>query len=515
MSTTLENARDHARAGRLDEARKIAQDFLDAQPQSAEILQFLADIEIQHGNLQRAADLLTRAADALPGNKGILTNLSIVYAKLGQADLALSTLVRLADVAGDDADLHFKIGAGIFGRAEKQFDGRASTEAAPADLRNELLAAKARFEKSLALNAQQPSALHGVILCQLGLNDVYQACLATLQYAQIQTQDKDLPENFKDMQLRLFLEKALRPPADAIPPKFEDLPPVGPRDAWDVQAIAEIARVIPQPLAQTTAVFFHVDIGDKHPFLRGGDRDPSKRIDYLATMAMACRCARLTQPGVAIILVTDMDTKIDGFTDADYIIRLPRDPYHLMYARVRACNALVLSKRLQGPILFVDTDLCLNRDFAPLFDGSFDVALTYRSSMRFPLMPINEGLILGSPARPQAVAQFFKKYIDHYDWLAEQPNVKTRYGFDVRFWRGGQLSLGAFAGWRVPPNTAHDAEVNGLRCRFLHCESYNYSVPAAKLPPLDHIWGLHFKGMLPKALMNQHLANLEARYSKI
>ncbi len=407
-------------------------------------------------------------------------------------------------------DHHYSAGVQLYEQAERVFDGLAPISTST-DVRTDLLVAKTHFERALALQPTHAQAQRGVVLCQLGLNDVYQACLSGLAYMQMAPQDSAFAENFKDLQLRLMLEKALRPPPGFVPPKLEALPPPGPRDTWDVQAIAEISRVIPQPLREMAAVLFHVDIGDKHPFLRGGDRDPAHSVDYLGSMSMACRCARLTQPGIKVILVTDMDTKIDGFTDADHVIRLPRNPLHLMYARIRACNALVLSGRLASPVIFLDTDLCLNRDFAPLFDGSFDVALTYRSSVRFPLMPINEGLMLGSQKRPHALAHFFKTCIDRYDWIAAQANVTARYGFDVRFWRGGQLALAAFAGWRVPPNVAADAEVNSLRCRFLNCESYNYSVPAEKVPPLQHIWALHFKGLLPKALMAQHTRTLEAR----
>jgi len=371
------------------------------------------------------------------------------------------------------------------------------------------MAAKARFERAAALQPNMAQAHRGVLMCQLALNDVYQTCLTSLTYMKLQPEDTAFPESFKDLQLRLMMEKSLR--SAPVNAEGGEVPPAtGPRDAWEEKAVGEVTRLITSDILGPAIVYFHVELGDRHPFLRGGDNNPKTKVDYLAALATSCRCARMTQPGVKIILVSDETTPLDGFNDADYVVRLPREPMHLMYARVRACRAVVLSHRLRGPVLFLDTDVCLNRDFTPLFDGSFDVALSYRSSIRFPLMPINEGLMLGDTRRPGALAHFFARYIDLYDWLAEQQQVKDRYGFDVRFWRGGQLALAAFAAWRVPPSVGETVERHGLRCRFLHCISFNHSVqPEEPLGALDDKWALHFKGLLPKAKMSEYLAHVE------
>ena len=406
----------------------------------------------------------------------------------------------------DDSKASYKRALPYFQRAENAFDDLS----AETDVRADLRTAQEHAKRALAAKPDFKLAQRGILLAHLGLGEMYEACLAGLKYMGMLPNDPNFPDIFKDIQLRLGLSKILRTPSGegGLPlERPSTLPPARRRDAWEDAAVAKVTRLIPKPLAGTTAVFFHVDVGENHPFLDGRQ---GPKVDYLDTLDMACRAARATQPGIKIILLTDEATNLQGFKGADYVVSVPRDPDHLMYARLRACQALAMSGRLAGPALFLDTDVCLNRDFAPLLGGTFEIGMTYRSAVRFPLMPINEGLFMSTGVRPGALAEFLGTCLDIYDWLAQLPHVRERYGFDVRFWRGGQLSLNVFTDWKVPPLAPDNATFHGVRCRFFHCETHNYSVSAdSALEALDNYWALHFKGLLPKALMNRYFAQIE------
>jgi hypothetical protein len=178
-----------------------------------------------------------------------------------------------------------------------------------------------------------------------------------------------------------------------------------------------------------------------------------------------------------------------------HVIRLPIRAGQMMYSRMRSYRALLVSGALKGPALFLDTDVCLNRDFRPLFDGTFDVGLTYRVDPAFLHMPLNEGVIIAAETESDAAANFFGLCLDNYGRLASEAAVTARYPFDVRMWRGGQLALGAFVDWRVPPDRPISDTIAGIRCRFLPCDEFNFAVTQATTEAdLVGKWAIHFKG---------------------
>jgi hypothetical protein len=233
-------------------------------------------------------------------------------------------------------------------------------------------------------------------------------------------------------------------------------------------------------------------------------------VDYRETLSISASWFRATQPGGRAILLTDETTPADDLSGIDAVVRLPVRSDQMMYARMRAYHALVASGRVPGPVLLLDTDVCLTRDFAPLFDsgfdggfdGGFDIGLTYRTPPDFAHMPINVGVILVADGAAAVSARFFEICLSWYDWLADQPAVKARYDFDIRHWRGGQLSLAAFVDWTVPPYAPRDVVIDGIRIRFFPCDQYNYAVRKTdKFNLLDTKWALHFKSAGPKKLM--------------
>ena len=173
---------------------------------------------------------------------------------------------------------------------------------------------------------------------------------------------------------------------------------------------------------------------------------------------------------------------------------------------MRAYRAAVMSGIMSGPALFLDTDISLRKDFVPVFDGSFDVGLAYRAMLTQTHMPLNEGVILADLRRPSSVASGFGQWLALYDWMATLSCPLQRYGFDIRKWRGGQLSLAAFADWRVPPYAPDVRDINGVRCRFFPCDTFNFAVKSASaetLAAMSDKWAFHFKGAHAKETMRR------------
>ena len=509
----IQTARAHTIAGRRAEASSLIDGVLAKAPNHAEALYIKGHLLSGDGKLNEAAATLERAARVQPSSLDILSALALALRQCGRLQDSIAAFRRLCAAKPDDAQVHYETAFTLYMTVESIFDGMdiAASEADISRVAIALDEMRQLMQRALKLNPALAMAQLGIVYSYLGANRTFEALQAGLIYARLKPDDAAFIECMKDLPLRLMLEKTLRArPGYGQSPDVAP-PPVTARDDWERQATTTIRDAIPNPISGPAIVYFHVAIGDRHPFL-GVNEKGAPAVDYLTTLALSCRSARLNQPGAKIVLLTDSDTSVVGFSGADFIIRLPRERDHLMYARMRACRALVASGQLAGPVLFLDTDVCINRDFSPVFDGSFDIALSYRSNIRFPLMPVNEGVMLGDARRPGALAAFFANCLDDYEWLADQPQVRDRYGFDVRFWRGGQLALAAFVEWRTPPNTLANVRIGSIRCKFLPCDAYNFAVtPDTPFESLDRVWSLHFKGLLPKARMEQYLVHAERR----
>lgn len=166
-----------------------------------------------------------------------------------------------------------------------------------------------------------------------------------------------------------------------------------------------------------------------------------------------------------------------------------------MYSRMRGYRALAMSGKLAGPVLFLDTDVHLNRPFTPVFTGDFDVGLTYRNEIGQWHMPINEGVMLASSGAAPALRRFFDTTLGLYETLAAIEAPRARYGFDIRKWRGGQLSLAKFIDWARPPLAPELRTIAGVRIKFLPCTEYNHTVRKGADPAkFAGKWALHYKG---------------------
>ena len=194
-------------------------------------------------------------------------------------------------------------------------------------------------------------------------------------------------------------------------------------------------------------------------------------------------------------MMTDPQTLMPIADVVDAVVRLPVRRAWIMYERLRVQRALAACGRFSGPMLFIDTDIVLNRDFSALFQHDFDVAVSWRIH---PLMPINGGMIAGRPGAN--LVRFFDRNIALYEALADCGFVEERYGFDVRAFRGGQLAHGAYIGWDCPLGRPGRRSIDGVNVAFFAADDINFTyTPDTDPEVLASKLAIHFKGGPAKA----------------
>jgi hypothetical protein len=177
-----------------------------------------------------------------------------------------------------------------------------------------------------------------------------------------------------------------------------------------------------------------------------------------------------------------------------------------MYERVR--TMLYVVSWLDQPTVFLDSDAFLNADIRHIFDGDWDIGVTYRHNMQ---MALNEGVIFANNKRPDAVRSFFRAYLDTYHAALEDADLVAKYG-NLKRWRGGQLSLNRLACPQGLPSALDYREIAGARVAYFPCFKWNYPVDA-----VDHrLWDtkavLHLKGAR-KHLLPEIIAYQEGRHA--
>jgi Tfp pilus assembly protein PilF len=502
-------------AGRLDEARRVCLNLVAQEPNNAAAISALGAIAFSMGAADEAFKRFARAVELEPANPGYHHNLVVAARKVNRIREALAVFTTASSRVPEAWTLHDSIA--------KLHLERGDVEAAHITLR-----------KAAEIWPSLPPILTnlGVVLCRLNRWDecvlVAERLVATdpknpggwflrvsslgmtgqlsralgiaTEFAKAGGDIRHpLAKNIEHLAADFRMLEGLKRTAASSPPaaRAEGVP----RDDREASAVATVrTQTGPATDNRTTVVFYHVDSNDKHPLAELAG-EPLASIDYADVLKTAVAAARRSNPGAHVVVLTDESSDMSRQDSDCRIIRMPTPRGQMMYARMRAYRALLASRTLNGPVLFLDTDVCLNRDFGPLFDGGFDIGLTYRLEPRFLHMPVNEGLIVAADGASAAAARFFETCLDLYDRLAEAAAVRERYPFDVRMWRGGQLALGAFVDWRVPPNRPQDDAINGVRCRFLPCDDFNFAVehttPEAEMAAK---WAIHFKGIHKKKM---------------
>ncbi|MCC7484463.1 MAG: hypothetical protein IT529_05695 [Burkholderiales bacterium] len=178
--------------------------------------------------------------------------------------------------------------------------------------------------------------------------------------------------------------------------------------------------------------------------------------------------ARRAMPAARIVHLADEATPAVG--GVNETVRRPYDGAHLMDFRLAHFAALAPCE-----VLFLDTDVMIEKDFTPLFDWEFDVALTVREDMVIdPFgvdvavdMPYNTGVML---AKPSGWA-FWREAARHCAGLPEEE----------RRWWGDQHAVKAVA------------DTAPLCVLDLPCALYNHS-PHLATDDLSGRFAIHYKG---------------------
>jgi hypothetical protein len=161
-----------------------------------------------------------------------------------------------------------------------------------------------------------------------------------------------------------------------------------------------------------------------------------------------------------------------------------------MYCRVVAMAEFV-DHNLDQPTVFLDSDAFLNADISHIFDGDWDIGVTYRHNMG---MALNEGVIFANNKRPDAVRSFFGAYLDTYHDLLQDPVLDVKYGGNLKRWRGGQLSLNTLACPQGFPTSLDYQEIAGARVAYFPCFRWNFSCERIVPEELDTKAIVHLKG---------------------
>jgi hypothetical protein len=197
------------------------------------------------------------------------------------------------------------------------------------------------------------------------------------------------------------------------------------------------------------------------------------RFDHRAVLEHFLERKRRFMPQAQVFLATSAGSPLRALAAEDVsVVELEADPAWPMYHRALAMHGYALSSAFDADTAFLDSDAFLNRALDQVFALDFDVALTYRADPG--LMPVNEGVIFARAARPDAVRDFFARFVATYDAVAVDEAITAYYG-DVRRWRGGQLSLNALAAPLAPFSPYRRDTIGGATLRLLPCDTFNYS----------------------------------------
>lgn len=257
----------------------------------------------------------------------------------------------------------------------------------------------------------------------------------------------------------------------------------------------------------TEIVLFHVD--DPNPARFSGDGNTL----YNVIFNLCIRSIRHFSPGSTITLVTDENTRInDPYPDLT-VIRSYVDTDRIMYERSRLYKEHVERRSAeQGApsMAFLDTDIFVMRDLAPVFSPEFDVALTTRLTQDTVLnehgmydqtksvSPINGGVLFAKPTNG-AVA-FFREHMRVYDELHGRGELAFHQGgepTDIRKWGGDQFAYMAMVGKDLQANRPSPFVHKDALVRFYDCDTYNYSPDmnsAVTYEQLTSKYVVHMKG---------------------
>jgi hypothetical protein len=268
---------------------------------------------------------------------------------------------------------------------------------------------------------------------------------------------------------------------------------------WPLERVPYTPAVRPAPeQSRLELVAFHANMNSAP----SGLHNP---FDYLAVLKLSFESAALRAPQAKRVLLTDEHTPIPDGMQVDEVKRYPLDLTKLMYERMRVQELYLEQRSPDVYTVFMDSDVVVNRDPAPIFGANFDVGLTWRPE--FIDAPFNGGMIFVNAG--EGGLAFFRQARACYDALADSPAVAPLYGKPLRGWWGDQFALALVAGYKEYfQRRTEGVTAGGVNVRYFPCADYNFTLEGnVNYTPqfLAAKYFVHFKGNR-KSMQAQYLA---------
>jgi len=473
-----------AAAGAFDDAQRELAEIeaaLARNPQDCDALMRAARWGERAGLDENAARFYAHAAEAGPLRSDAHSALAAALRRLSRHDEALPMLQAAIERMPDQPELWLSIARLMMDLGDDENAETFYSEAlrlAPnhqgarlerADLlrsRGKLEASLADYDHLLLLNSRDGRAIIERADVELLMGRCDQARIGYLESLPFITNQGAAVERLKRLAITEFSKNLSRA---------------------DLRLYSQVAPVS----KPAHFVFFHVDAGTHGLSQVAGT-------DYHALLARTVAVAR-RHADARITVLTDRHTKFDPSLGIDELVRDDVNTAQLMYERMRLQRAYIA--RVGGAnVIFLDTDVLINRDPSDLFDGSFDIGLLWRTD--FPDSPFLGGAILA--CANAAALRFYDLALEAYHELESFPAVQVRHPDGIRRWWGDQYALAAVVDWgRFARRTSDRIQVEGTTIRFLAEREY-CRVPSSKAPAdlidLRRPYLLHFKGNRKGAL---------------
>lgn len=177
---------------------------------------------------------------------------------------------------------------------------------------------------------------------------------------------------------------------------------------------------------------------------------------------------RKAMPTARVVQMTDADTK--PVIGVDDVIRKRYDGKYPMPYRL-----LHLKDFPDADAVFLDTDVVVQKDLAPIFENEFDIGLTIRDQPVFDPDGIDVTI-----AMPYNTGVMFSRASGRPFWEAAYRHCLTFSDFEKKWW-GDQLSIKAVA------------DTTSLKLKTFPCDLYNYT-PNNPEEDVKEKFVVHYKG---------------------
>jgi len=190
-----------------------------------------------------------------------------------------------------------------------------------------------------------------------------------------------------------------------------------------------------------------------------------KQISIDQCLELLVLSARLAHPDCRIVVLTDESTRIEQ-KDVE-VFRYPVDRGKIAYFRFVAYQSFLREDNKTSHYVFLDCDMLIQKNLLEIFDGSFDIGLTYRTKRH----PINGGLMFLADHAIRKGIKFFQSLINTMEMRQEK----------LRYWGGDQQALiDYFQLFAFIGRKSDIIEKKGITFKFFPAKTHNYTPDFSK-----------------------------------